>query len=192
MSDRQDERAHVTRAKNPGPESGARVFFALWPDFQVRQSLERLAREAHKACAGRPARAETIHLTLVFVGQVDFARLESLKSLASRIAVPPFDLHLDRAGYWKHNRIVWLGARETPPPLAELVRALERGLEEADFRFDKRPYVPHLTLVRKALCREPVAPAADVHWPVREFVLARSSLSAQGAAYEIIGRWPLR
>ena len=192
MSDRQDGRTRVARAKNPGPESGARVFFALWPDPQARQSLDRLAREAHEACAGRPTRAETIHLTLVFVGQVDIVRIASLKSLASRIAVPSFDLRLDHAGYWKHNRIVWLGARETPPPLAELVRALEQGLEEADFRFDKRPYVPHLTLVRKALCREPVAATAAVHWPVREFVLARSSLSAQGAAYEIIGRWPLR
>lgn len=192
MPDRPHQRKDLRGPARKAPDPGARVFFALWPDAQVRRSLDELAEQVHKACGGHRMRTDSAHLTLVFVGQVAMAKIESLKSIASGIAVPSFDLHLDHVGYWKQNRIAWIGTRETPRPLAELVESLEQGLGQEGLKFDKRSYFPHLTLARKALCEAPPAPGADIRWRVQEFVLVRSELLPSGAAYEIIGRWTLR
>ncbi|MBI2311055.1 MAG: RNA 2',3'-cyclic phosphodiesterase [Betaproteobacteria bacterium] len=192
MPDRPHQRKDLTDPAKKAPDPGARVFFALWPDASVRCSLDELAGQVHKACGGRRMRAESAHLTLVFVGQVVLARVESLKSVASGVRVPAFDLRLDRVGCWKRNRIAWLGTRETPLPLAELVQGLEQGLGREGFKFDQRPYFPHLTLARSARCEAPLPTDADIRWRVEEFVLVRSSLLPGGAAYGIIGRWPLR
>lgn len=192
MPDRPGQRKDLTEPDNPAPDPGARVFFALWPDAAVRRGLDHLAGQAHQICGGRRMRADSAHLTLVFVGQVATAKIEILKSIASGIHVPSFDLHLDRMGYWKRNRIAWLGTRQIPRPLAELVESLEEGLRREGLKFDKRPYSPHLTLARKAFCGAPLSPDADIRWRVEEFVLVRSSLLPAGAVYEVIGRWMLR
>jgi len=66
--------------------------------------------------------------------------------------------------------------------------------------FDKRPYKPHITLLRKADCRKATDsesgnkknPALEpIRWPARDFVLVKSSLRPDGARYEELGRWPL-
>jgi 2'-5' RNA ligase len=81
----------------------------------------------------------------------------------------------------------------SPPALLELVGQLELRLTAAGIAFDRRPYVPHITLLRKADCNPGIEnPAlAPIRWPARDFVLVRSSLRSGGALYEQMGRWPL-
>ena len=47
-----------------------RLFFALWPDEGVRAELARWTRALHAACGGRTTRADKLHLTLAFLGEV--------------------------------------------------------------------------------------------------------------------------
>lgn len=192
MPDHPEQRKNLTGSDQAAPDPGVRVFFALWPDVAVRHGLDHLAGQAHKICGGRRMRADSAHLTLVFVGQVAPSGIETLKAMASGVRVPSFDLHLDCVGYWKQNRIAWLGTQQTPRPLAALVESLEEGLRREGFKLDQRPYFPHLTLVRKASCGALPLPDADIRWRVEEFVLVRSSLLPEGAVYEIIGHWRLR
>ncbi len=96
---------------------------------------------------------------------------------------------LDQAGYWRHNRIGWLGASETPPQHVELVGALNAALQEAGFPVDARPHVPHVTLLRKSAGGE-VPECMPVHWPINDFVLVKSGTESDGAHYEVIRRWP--
>ena len=168
----------------------ARVFFALWPEAALQRELGRRARAIERASGGRATRTENIHLTLVFLGDVAVARLPDLCAAAGGVTGEPCALALDRLGYWKHNRIAWAGTSAMPPPLAALVAGLEASLAAAGFAFDRRPYVPHITLVRQARAAEP-ARFDRLDWPCREFVLVQSARDAQGARYEIIGRWGL-
>lgn len=169
----------------------ARLFFALWPDARVRGELARSARALQARCGGRALRAANMHLTLVFVGDVAPVRLPALCEAAAGVAGGPVELLVDRAVYWPHNRIAWAGPAQTPAPLAALVAALEAALAGAGFRFDRRPYVPHVTLVRNARCRGAPALERPVAWRAEEFVLAQSVRSEEGAAYAVAGRWPL-
>lgn len=170
-----------------------RVFFALWPDAPVSAELDAAAGELHKLRGGRRSRPDTLHLTLVFIGELDANRLPELLAAAEDIAVPGFDVLFDRTDCWRHNQIAFLGASQTPFALLKLVTQLESRLTARDIPFDRRPYVPHITLLRKADCNpEMTNPAlAPIRWPARDFVLVSSSLRSGGALYEQLGRWPL-
>jgi len=107
------------------------------------------------------------------------------------MGVAAFEFKLTRFGWWPHNRIVWAAPEESPRELGQLVEGLRERLSGAGFRFDTKPFVPHITLLRKANCKDKPLPAGEVGWRVEDFVLVKSVLSESGAAYEVVGRWRL-
>ena len=169
----------------------ARVFFALWPDEAVRASLARCARDAQAECGGRAIRAEKIHLTLFFIGAIARERLAALETLALAVRAASFELQVNVLGYWRHNQIVWAGARECPAALTSLVTVLSAGLAGEGIRSEERPYVPHITLVRGATLARATRTAAPLTWRARDFVLVESVAARGGVSYEVRGRWPL-
>jgi len=168
-----------------------RVFFALWPDPTVQARLHHVAQRLHGVCGGRATRAETIHVTLAFLGAVDSVQLDSLRAIAGTVVSPTFSWQIESAGWWSHNRIVWAAPAATPPELTLLVDQLHSGLLQAGFKIDPRPYAPHATLLRKADCRHTALSMEAIPWDVTEFVLVQSVITSVGAAYESMGRWPL-
>ena len=177
--------------QNSSSPDTARLFFALWPGAAASTGLAEAGRRLHEICGGRRTRAETIHLTLAFLGEVEPERIDDLLALAGEIHVPAFGLNLTRFGWWPHNRIVWAAPDETPVELTLLVDALRESLLGAGFRFDTKPFVPHVTLLRKANCRGNPLPAGEVEWRAEDFVLVRSVPGESGSAYEVVGRWNL-
>ncbi len=167
-----------------------RLFFALWPDAAVRDRLYRAAQAAHRGSGGRLMRRANLHQTLVFVGTVAEACVDCVEAAAAGIAVPPFKLDFGTTGYWRHNRIIWAAPAATPQPLAALVGALEAGLARGDVDFDRRPYSPHVTLVRDARACAPL-PELKFEWHLRDFALVESGRDTGGVAYRVVARWPL-
>ena len=167
-----------------------RLFFALWPDDATRDVLYRTGKWVHKHWGGRLMRADTLHITLAFLGSTPTEQLDDLIACADSIQADAFDLILDQAGYWRHNRIGWMGASQTPPQYFELVSALNTALQTASFPVDARPHVPHVTLLRKSMGGE-VPLCEPVDWPVSDFVLVGSRTEPEGAHYEVIRRWAL-
>ena len=167
-----------------------RLFFALWPDDATRLALAEWCRRIHRVTKGRPTRAETIHQTLAFLGDCEPARLAELEAAAGRVPLRRFELVLDRAGLWNHNRIAWAGASTVPPELDALVAELRAALAEARFAIDHKRFVPHITLVRKARPGAALPALEPIRWPVTGFVLVRSVLRPDGSDYAIQRRWP--
>src|SRR5476649_1984988 len=126
-----------------------RLFFALWPDTSLQVKLAAWGEQA--AGKGRAMRRENLHLTLAFLGATEAALVPDLIALASGVRFAPIRLPLDCVGYWKHNRIIWCGAGEEPQALADLVADLRVRLEAAGIRYDPKPFVSHVTLVRDAV-----------------------------------------
>jgi len=167
----------------------ARIFFALWPDAAVRADLMRQGREMHRVLGGKLTREESVHLTLVFLGDVALQRLPALQARAAAVRIEPFVLRIEQAGCWRHNNIGWVGPNQTPPALVRLAADLEEALGEEGFRFDRRPYAAHITLLRKARCAPMETSIPAIDWHIREFVLVRSELSNEGSRYSIVHRW---
>jgi 2'-5' RNA ligase len=167
----------------------ARVFFALWPNDAVRHELAHRGERMHRLLGGKPTRAESIHMTLLFLGDVPAARIEALQGVGDRIVFEPFALEVNEAGCWKHNKVAWIAPSQMPPALMRLVAGLQSAAASEGFAFDRRPFAPHITVVRKSHC-VPLPALAPVTWPVADFVLVRSELNSEGSRYNVIGRWP--
>ena len=120
----------------------ARVFFALWPDAEVRQALMQLALKIHRQVEGKLTREDSVHMTLLFLGDTPVERLGALAELAATVPFEPFTLDIGKAGCWKHNKIAWVAPSTTPPALARLVEGLERRAAAAGLRLRPPPLCP--------------------------------------------------
>ncbi|MDA8092741.1 MAG: RNA 2',3'-cyclic phosphodiesterase [Betaproteobacteria bacterium] len=181
-----------SREQRAAGEERWRLFFALWPDRAVQAALAAVGKEVASFCKGRLIPRDKLHMTLAFLGLADRAQLEALRGLSGGILSPSCELVLGRLSCWDRKGIAWLGMDEVPNAITDLVTRLRTMLRGAGFVPEERAFAPHVTLMRHARCRLPEHQAIrPVVWPVSEFVLVRSTLDPDGAAYQIIGRWPL-
>ena len=179
MSDRSVESA-------PAP-SRRRLFFALWPDDATRQAVVRATRRAVRACGGKPTPKANIHVTLAFLGPVtadDLARIEAIEPPPCA----PFELVLDRLGFWERARVLWLGPKHVPTVLSALERELWDRLVALGFERERKPYAPHVTLARKA--RGVDAEFDSVVWPVDGIALVESKTGPRNSRYTVLKSWP--
>lgn len=136
---------------------------------------------------------DTLHTTLVFLGNVPEHRLEALRLAAQEVSGRGFGLDLTAAHYWSHNHIVYAVPQTVPVQLADLVIDLEHSLRRHRFHFEVRPYKPHVTLLRNGQWNDANLPAmSTVCWRIEDFVLVHSLSDEQGARYEVLARFPLQ
>jgi RNA 2',3'-cyclic 3'-phosphodiesterase len=184
-------------AKNNAENTGrtVRVFFAIWPDYAAQEQMAGLTKQLSLSlCSGRELKAENIHLTLVFVGEIEPSRLEALRMVADGIrgsGVRAFDFAVEEIRYWKHKRIVYAAPISAPQELLDLVNALSGGLAAAGFSVEQRAYAPHITLMRNASCQTVPQLTESIVWRVREWMLIKSEQTSDGSVYTPMGRWPL-
>lgn len=165
-----------------------RLFFALWPDDKTRAEIHALNQSIEQP--GRKLVPENLHITLVFLGNVDEAIAEAVQRDAARIKGSPIRLQFDELDYWKRPRVLCLTCHRQPKNLYALVNALTRMVEAHPVRLDKRHYRAHITLARKAQARPstiflPISVYAD------HFALVESISTELGVRYEVLETWPL-
>jgi len=158
-------------APSPRPPAEGRYFVALRPAASARDALAGLAQSLAKRFGGRAIAGGDIHLTLAFVGSAP-ASIEPPLRESLRALPAPGTLTLDRLGCFG-RRLLWSGPGEPPPWLADLAQALRAELDARGVAYDRKPFVPHLTLVRGA---RPVP--ADA---LREFAAGVEPIAAAGA-----------
>ena len=173
------------------PRDTLRLFFALWPDDAARAALGDLVSSLRVQCGGRPVPESKLHVTLLFLGNVQAGLVADLRRMAGRVTAPPATLVLDHVEYWRRNRLLCVSATHCPPALVDLVAGLVQGARRLNLPVDERPYVPHVTLLRNAVRRMKQHTFQSITWRVDEFVLLRSAAGRAPAAYETIDRWPL-
>lgn len=165
----------------------SRLFFALWPTPETRQTLAALSQTiAAKDCAW--VSPHNLHLTLVFLGAAD---AETIKQAVAGMTAPPFALTFDRLSYWQKPRILCLTCQQPAPNEALiLTNALEKAAANCGLRTDTRPYTPHITLARHADYL-PEAKIEPLIWRAESFCLVESCSEADGVRYQVIAQWPL-
>ncbi len=166
-----------------------RLFFALWPDETVRAGL---AAALPQALDGRPVRRDNLHLTLVFLGNVDKETHACVEQAASGVVCQSFELAFDVAGYFPRSQVVWIAPTQSPAALGTLVKELREALVPCGLALDPRPYRPHLTLARKVHRRPALAAITPIAWPVTAFSLVESRSQPGGVCYVPLQSWKLR
>ena len=191
--------ARADRAqRSPG---GVRSFFAVELGTDACRAASDVVDALRKRTDGdavRWVRAENLHVTLRFLGNVASERLSPLtREVAAELqSVAPFALRLDAVQAFpspRRPRVVALGLSPFEP-IADLAAAVERGVVAAGFEPEARPFRAHLTLGRVrgryALPDEVPAPPPSP-FEVGEIALFTSDLSPSGPSYTLLERFPL-
>ena len=124
-----------------------RLFVALPVPLSVRQELVGLQNGLPGARWTDP---ENFHLTLRFVGEVDFGLAEDLAHTLSRIIAPGFDVTLDALGWFGNKRrpaAIYAQARKDDA-LMHLQRKVESAAVRCGLQPESRKFHPHVTLAR--------------------------------------------
>lgn len=160
-----------------------------------------VAALADAARSLRLVRAEHMHLTLVFIGEVaDVSGGAIVEAMARPIPLPPFELVFGGVGVFPSRgapRVLWLGvldgAREAIEVHAHVAgRLLAAGVPLAD-----RPFRPHLTLARWRDSRPSTRPrftesaSAVARTRVEAVTLYQSRVSSAGPSYTALAHAPL-
>jgi 2'-5' RNA ligase len=163
-----------------------RCFVALWPDEATRVALDQLARSWHKRFArARRMRRANLHLTLAFIGELDAALAGRLATQLAGQTWPTGAWTLDRIGAFDRVRVLWAGC-EASTYLDGLAGQVCAILDELQLRYDRKPFVPHVTLLRNL---PPEAAGvfelldAPIQWQATPPVLLRSSPTVDGVQY---------
>jgi 2'-5' RNA ligase len=164
-----------------------RLFFALWPDESTRQACAGLAKTLSRS-GGKPVLPENLHVTLVFLGAVDAETEAAVTLAASAIAVPKVAITFDRVDYWRKPRILCLTGRAEGGELKNLVTELNAASRTLDIEIDRRPYTPHVTLVRKAQ-ETKVITFEPIVWRGDSFCLVESHTLPEGVEYRVLKEW---
>lgn len=177
-------------------EPARRIFFGLWPSPESAQEIMMLAREAHAHCGGRIMRAETLHLTLAFLGNTPPDKVLELIHAVPTWPAQVGTLELKRFGRFAGPRIVWAGPSESDEQrvawLDHLHDQLWWRLEAMGWKRPEGVFRPHVSLLRKV---EPCAPPAltrpPIVWTPAQCVLVCSTPREGGSHYQVLASMPL-
>ena len=172
-------------ALSPDPAAPMRLFVALWPDPATRAGIARCQQAWEWPLRAAPVKAERLHLTLHFLGDVPGHRLPEIAA-GLRGPFEPFALELEHGEVWP-NGIAVLEPTRIPPQLERLHAALREAVIALGLAVDSRPFRPHITLARRARGAQPPAQHPRLHWRADDgYVLVRSL--GGGAGYQVLER----
>ncbi len=169
-----------------------RLFFALWPDDELRAQL--VARTAHALTQQpRVMQPENLHVTLAFIGAVPAAQLQAVIAIGNSVVFTGGELVFEQLTIWQPAHVLVLKAVQVPQALQQLVSALQQRLTAAGFQLDQRQYQPHVTLARDvrvtASEKSSETTIEPLHWHARQFVLVESIRHEQGVRYQVLATY---
>jgi RNA 2',3'-cyclic 3'-phosphodiesterase len=181
-----------------------RLFFAVEIPEEARATLKRGMGELKRDLPpARWVRAEGMHVTLKFVGELEASAVATLVSeVGTALAgCHPVEVELGGGGFFpsaQRPRVAWIGGSAVG--LERIAAALDEAAAAVGVERERRPFSLHLTLARME--RPWGAPATETFvvrtgkwqfapFAASEVVLFESDLQPSGAVYTALRRWPL-
>lgn len=184
-----------------------RIFLSVGVGAKIRQRVLDLQGSLSETLSGvRWVDEESLHVTLLFLGEVDELDLVSICRIAKEVGkkLPPFTMEVGGMGCFPNPRrpkVLWVGITEGGEDLQRMHESLESPLmENGCYRREERAYSPHLTLGRVTGEDESVnwSELLGEHesWQggtimVEEILVMSSELRRDGPVYSVVGRAPL-
>ncbi len=193
-----------------------RLFIALDLEDHIREKIVRFMDGVRGfAPDARWVRAESLHVTLKFVGQWPDKRLLELRDSLQSIHAEGLEVAFADYGFFptaKAPRVFWVGIH-SGPQLASLAAAIDTKLSLLGIAPEEHAFSPHLTLARRAggsgsprkskgdyrnqsfaRLQEKLAAMSKLDFGsmiAREFFLYQSELSPGGSRYTKLSAFPL-
>ena len=131
---------------------------------------------------------ENMHLTLAFIGE--YSDPEQVSDVLNDVVFEPMKIALDGFGCFKE--LYWIGIKEDKG-LIENVKRIRKALSDNDIPFDRKKFVPHITLVRNMEYDKNLP--SDCPFPatmdVENISLMRSDRGKKGMIYTPIAEYAI-
>ncbi|ACV22940.1 2'-5' RNA ligase [Slackia heliotrinireducens] len=164
-----------------------RTFIAIDPPEAFIDETADLARYLKTRIDGRFIAREAYHVTLAFLGDADqrqiASAMDAIDAVADRVSptLSPGGLGV----FGKPKDCTLYLELQKDPSLLTLCKGLREELESRDVPFDSKPFLPHVTLARRA--HVPDGNLAGIPFPnacrADRVVLFKSVLTPEGASY---------
>ncbi len=180
-----------------------RVFLAVDVPAAVREAAARHSAGVRRQFPGARVswvRAENLHITLRFYGEVEEARLSAIANVArsAAAAAERFSIEFGDPGTFG-TKVLFLSINDDEGKLRHLNAEIEADSAAAGLKAERLSFKPHLTLAR-IRSGKGVGPLVEaflgvdflaMEFEVREMVLYESRFSPAGSQYLAIERFPL-
>lgn len=182
----------------------AKLFFALDLDNKAKNNIARW-REKSITLAMEQGKFKLIpqqnfHITLCFLGEVTAVQskilIQKAQQLAQKIKLNKNSLLLSTVGLFKKPKVLYLAPSPhkndlTLKQLTNLANHLRCAALALDIYQEERPYLPHLSLFRKAtFIPDLISPPAS-KLLIDSFSLYQSISTDSGVKYQAIKTWTL-
>jgi 2'-5' RNA ligase len=186
--------------------SSIRSFIAIKLPPEIRVCLERIINRLKPSTGDvRWVKADAIHLTLKFLGDIEEGRIPDIAGCIERCVqgIAPFPLAVRGLGAFPGEnspQVIWIAAADESGSLAAMQRSLEEGLARVGCKKERRPFSPHLTLGRLKSPRDKEAVRRGLsdlkHTDCGSFTadsvsLIKSDLKPSGPVYTVLQSFSL-
>ena len=171
-----------------------RSFIGISLSKEAINEIQRLQLIIKPYFIGKLTKAENLHLTLKFLGEVDDYTINEIKKKLSSIKEPSFQLTLQNIGVFSRQfiKIVWIKVSEVL-----LQQSIDKYLSDI-FEPENR-FMGHITIARVKKLTDKYSllklidstTVNEVSFLVKEFDLIQSILTKQGPTYKNIERYKL-
>jgi 2'-5' RNA ligase len=128
-----------------------RLFIALDIDDAIRERIARFMEGVQGFAPDvRWVKAESLHVTLKFIGEQPEPVMEQIKLALGSISATSAEVQFRGYGFFptiKSARVFWVGM-EAGPQLASLAAAVDDKMATLGIPKEERTFSPHLTLAR--------------------------------------------
>ncbi len=131
-----------------------RSFIAIELSPENQTKLSQIIQELKTSGADvKWVKAENIHLTLKFLGNVEQAQIEAINEILQETAgeFEKFEFQLNELGAFpriQSPRVIWVNAQAQEGIIGKIVLKLEGSLEKLGFAKEEREFTPHITIGR--------------------------------------------
>lgn len=193
-----------------------RIFIGIDLDPGIRTRITRFLQGVEAfAPEARWVRAESLHITLKFIGEQKPEQVDAIAGRLRQVECNSFDIRTAGYGFFptpKNPRVFWIGI-QAGPRLAQLAEQIDIATAELGIPREDRPYSPHLTLARAgggsgspkwrkgdgpnttfSVLDKRLAATGELDFgtmTARQFILYQSQLSPKGSKYTKLQHFPL-
>ncbi len=131
-----------------------RLFIAINFDEEIINKIyDTICDVKSIAQKGNFSHKQNLHVTLVFLGQVEPKMISKVKECMNGIISKNFEIHMGGLGRFKRkgSDFYWIGI-EKSETMNELHNVLTSELDDFGFDVDMREFKPHLTIGREVMC----------------------------------------
>ena len=167
-----------------------RLFIAIPLSDAARDAVLRIQNTFRTAgVRGNYTSRENLHLTLAFIGE--YSDPDGVLDALETVEFAPLSLVMERLG--RFDDLWWTGFADSPE-LTALVKRLRRTLAEAGIPYDRKKFLPHVTILRRA--DVPARAGLPPIWPEPQrmtadrVVLYQSTRGKNGMIYTELGSIP--